>query len=841
MPRPSTTRSARACVADSPYLTPPLQRGLAGAARRRGPRALPAPRPRRRAAGRRSACWPRCARLARPARAGGRASTARAEPARRRAPRSTRSWRRRASSAIARWNGASPPTASPCARWARWPGPPARAPRRAAAAHGVRRRASRRTRACTCWSRPSGACGSRDHARRPRVAAPWRPPTSPRCGARPPATRASGSTAGSPKASRRASWPGSTSWWCRRSGGRTARWWCWRRWPKACPSWRRPSAGCPRSSPTARACSCRRGTRPRSRPRSPRPRPAACSPKRCRRSRSRPSRRARASCWASTAVGSQAGGVVSGVLLVHRGYPPASSGRVRDLRRGPRPGAGARAVPVTVLHPVDDRRRAGRVPCERPTDGVRVVAINRRRPRPARLRGLPRPGPGGRSSAALIREHAARRRARPSPRRPVHRHRLRGAAPRRPGGDHAPRLLARLPAGPALRPRRPRLRRAVAHALPGLRRRAGRGAPWRSARPHGALPRAAGRGRRRRAARSPRATGSGAPSHRRPPRRDARGPRRRGRGRVAFAVPARPDGRARASAASRSCPTATSPRARGAAERPTPPAACASGFIGAAIPSKGVHVLAEAFRRLDDAGADAAPSTAPFLPYHGDTGYEAARAAASSARRTRRDPRPVPARASAAGSSAGSTCSWCRRCGRRTRPSPSRRPSRHGVPVVVSDHGGLAERVRHDVDGLRFPPGDADALAAALRRLVHEPGLRARLAAARAAVRSRWRRTSMPWTAVYARAARALPRAPGRVGVVVLDHGRPEDAARAAASAEDPVVAPRILVVRNGPAPRPAASARRGRLALPAQRRLRGGDERGRAALRAPAATASCS
>jgi glycosyltransferase involved in cell wall biosynthesis len=33
-------------------------------------------------------------------------------------------------------------------------------------------------------------------------------------------------------------------------------------------------------------------------------------------------------------------------------------------------------------------------------------------------------------------------------------------------------------------------------------------------------------------------------------------------------------------------------------------------------------------------------------------------------------------------------------------------------PVIASDVGGMAERVRHEVGGLLFPMGDARALAA---------------------------------------------------------------------------------------------------------------------------------
>jgi glycosyltransferase involved in cell wall biosynthesis len=50
-----------------------------------------------------------------------------------------------------------------------------------------------------------------------------------------------------------------------------------------------------------------------------------------------------------------------------------------------------------------------------------------------------------------------------------------------------------------------------------------------------------------------------------------------------------------------------------------------------------------------------------------------------------------------------------------------------GVPVVVSGHGALAEKVRHGIDGLHFPPGNASELCRALLRLVHEPELLPRL------------------------------------------------------------------------------------------------------------------
>jgi phosphatidylinositol alpha-mannosyltransferase len=53
-----------------------------------------------------------------------------------------------------------------------------------------------------------------------------------------------------------------------------------------------------------------------------------------------------------------------------------------------------------------------------------------------------------------------------------------------------------------------------------------------------------------------------------------------------------------------------------------------------------------------------------------------------------------------------------------------------GVPVVASDIAGYREVVRDGVDGLLVPPGDPNALAAAIRRVLSEPELAATLRAA---------------------------------------------------------------------------------------------------------------
>jgi glycosyltransferase involved in cell wall biosynthesis len=50
--------------------------------------------------------------------------------------------------------------------------------------------------------------------------------------------------------------------------------------------------------------------------------------------------------------------------------------------------------------------------------------------------------------------------------------------------------------------------------------------------------------------------------------------------------------------------------------------------------------------------------------------------------------------------------------------------------LIASDLGGMAELVQHERTGLRFPPRDAAALAAAIRRLVSDPALAVRLGTA---------------------------------------------------------------------------------------------------------------
>jgi glycosyltransferase involved in cell wall biosynthesis len=50
-----------------------------------------------------------------------------------------------------------------------------------------------------------------------------------------------------------------------------------------------------------------------------------------------------------------------------------------------------------------------------------------------------------------------------------------------------------------------------------------------------------------------------------------------------------------------------------------------------------------------------------------------------------------------------------------------------GVPVVASSVGGIPELIDQGETGMLVPPGDASALAAALRELLDDPARRARM------------------------------------------------------------------------------------------------------------------
>jgi glycosyltransferase involved in cell wall biosynthesis len=90
----------------------------------------------------------------------------------------------------------------------------------------------------------------------------------------------------------------------------------------------------------------------------------------------------------------------------------------------------------------------------------------------------------------------------------------------------------------------------------------------------------------------------------------------------------------------------------------------------------------------------------------------------------------------------------------------------HGLPIVATAAGAIPETVPHDA-GLLIRPGDAVALARALRRMITEPALAGHLAAGSRAAGARlpdWRETTQWWEQTLDFLALNPPRASHRRG-----------------------------------------------------------------------------
>jgi len=167
--------------------------------------------------------------------------------------------------------------------------------------------------------------------------------------------------------------------------------------------------------------------------------------------------------------------------------------------------------------------------------------------------------------------------------------------------------------------------------------------------------------------------------------------------------------------------------ARRPAERATGPLRI--GYIGSVLPSKGVHLLLEAVRRLGDPAGMRLDIWGEVLPFHNDRSYgarlEALRRGWESAITLHGRYENADLPAILAGTDVLVVPSiWYEAFGLTIREA-----FLAGVPVVTANHGALAEAVEDGVTGLLFEAGDASSLADALRRLADDPGLRARLAA----------------------------------------------------------------------------------------------------------------
>jgi glycosyltransferase involved in cell wall biosynthesis len=76
-----------------------------------------------------------------------------------------------------------------------------------------------------------------------------------------------------------------------------------------------------------------------------------------------------------------------------------------------------------------------------------------------------------------------------------------------------------------------------------------------------------------------------------------------------------------------------------------------------------------------------------------------------------------------------------------------------GLPVVSTEVGGIPYLLRNEEQALLVPEGNAEAMAGAVRRLLDQPALAARLSAAgrQVAERSAWERVRPAWEEVLRR------------------------------------------------------------------------------------------
>ncbi len=222
------------------------------------------------------------------------------------------------------------------------------------------------------------------------------------------------------------------------------------------------------------------------------------------------------------------------------------------------------------------------------------------------------------------------------------------------------------------------------------------------------------------------------------------------------------------------------------------------GFVGSLMVSKAPHVLLDAAARLR-AGTVTLDLYGDHADYHGDRSYRERLAPLLAAPHVRAHGAvphdEMPSRY------AGMDVLVLPSVWPENSPLVIREAFLAGVPVVASRIGGIPELVQHEVNGLLFSPGDADALAQGLARLAGEAGLLERLRAGIPPVRT-IADDADATRAVYAQliaAPRRNARSPDRrVAAVVLNYGTPDKtvmAVRALLASDHPLST--VIVVDN--------------------------------------------
>ncbi len=220
------------------------------------------------------------------------------------------------------------------------------------------------------------------------------------------------------------------------------------------------------------------------------------------------------------------------------------------------------------------------------------------------------------------------------------------------------------------------------------------------------------------------------------------------------------------------------------------------GFLGSMMASKAPHILLEAFALLPE-GAATLEIFGGFAAYHGDDSYRQEVEPLLDRPGVNHHgslPHDQVAKAFAAIDVLVVPSIWLENA-----PFVIREAFIAGTPPIVTDHGGMAEMVRHDVDGLRFTPGDPHALSDALRRFLTEPDLLERLRGGAPQVMT-INEDATQLRSIYddllAQPVEEVPS--GRMAAVVLNYCTPQDtmlAVRSLQSAEAPPE--HIIVVDN--------------------------------------------
>ena len=163
----------------------------------------------------------------------------------------------------------------------------------------------------------------------------------------------------------------------------------------------------------------------------------------------------------------------------------------------------------------------------------------------------------------------------------------------------------------------------------------------------------------------------------------------------------------------------------GAAERREASDRIRVGYIGSVIPTKGLHVVLEAFEGIDPAKASL-DIYGEIPVFHGDTTYRDRvdagiredRGIRIHGRYENKDLPDILAKIDVL----VVPSVWYE-----TFSITIREGWMAGIPVVASDLGAMGESIEHDVTGLKFAPGDAADLREKLQSLIDDAALRQRL------------------------------------------------------------------------------------------------------------------